>query len=113
MIEDLLRPSRADRRSLPMILSRWRRAMSSVMIRVTPDNFETWRRAHESCHELRRGFAVTDERIYRDLEDEGTALVELETSDIARTMAWFSSTEFAAASLGISVRHRVVYIAEL
>ena len=64
--------------------------MSSVMIRVTPDDFDSWRAAHESCRRLRRNFAVTQERIYQDLDEQGTALVELETTDVARTMAWFT-----------------------
>ena len=86
--------------------------MSIVMIRVTPDDFEAWRSAHESCRELRRAYAVTDERTYRGLGHEGTALVELETTDVARTMEWFASAEFAKASQGISVRERMLYIAE-
>jgi hypothetical protein len=87
--------------------------MTSVMIRVTPNDFDSWRAAHESCRRLRRNFAVTQERIYQDLDEQGTALVELETTDVARTMAWFTSAEFAKASQGITVRHRVLYVAEL
>lgn len=87
--------------------------MSSVMIRVTPDDFDSWRAAHESCRRLRRNFAVTRERIYRDLDEPRTALVELETTDVARTMAWFTSPEFAKASVGVAVRDRVLYLAEL
>jgi hypothetical protein len=88
-----------------------RLAMTSVLIRVTPVDFDAWKSAHESCREIRRGFAVTSERIYRDLDGSGGALVELETTDVTRTLAWFTSAEFAVASQGIVVRDRAVYVA--
>ena len=72
--------------------------MTSVMIRVTPADFDSWRSDHESCRPARRGFAVTSERLYRELDRPYSALVELETTDLARTLAWFTSEEFAVAS---------------
>src|SRR6266568_3400425 len=95
------RPARAEPTltfAIPDRSSPWRLAMSSVMIRVTPNDFDSWRAAHESCRRLRRNFAVTQERIYQGLDEQGTALVELETTDVARTMAWFTSAQIAKRS---------------
>ena len=86
--------------------------MTSIMIRVTATDFDAWLSAHQSCRETRRGFAVTSEHVYRDLDRSDSALVELETTDLARTLAWFTSEEFALASRGISVHDRSVYVAE-
>ena len=86
--------------------------MTSVMIRVISADFDSWRSAHESCRHARRGFAVTSERLYRDLDQPDSALVELETTDLARTPAWFTSEQFAVASGGTSVHDRTIRVAE-
>ena len=86
--------------------------MTSVMIRVTPADFDSWRSAHESCRRARRGFAVNPERLYRDLDQPDSALVELETTDLAGTPAWFTSEQLAVASWGTSVHDRTIRVAE-
>jgi len=86
--------------------------MTSIMIRVTATDFDAWLSAHQSCRETRQGVAVTSEHVYRDLDRSDSALVELETTDLARTLAWFTSEEFALASRGISVHDRSVNVAE-
>ena len=86
--------------------------MTSVMIRVTPADFDSWRSAHESCRRARQGLAVTPERLYRDRDQPDSALVDVETTDLARTLAWFTSEQFAVASRGISVHDRTIRVAE-
>lgn len=86
--------------------------MTSIMIRVRPEDFDAWRAIHNECEPLRRQYGMTDGPFYRDSTDPGVALVQLDVEDLERAMTWFASDAFRAASRRAALPEREFWIAE-
>src|SRR5688572_18603276 len=56
----------------------------AIMIRVTPEDFEQWLEAHNSCRGFRSDYGMSDGPVYRDAADPNVALVHLDTEDVGR-----------------------------
>jgi heme-degrading monooxygenase HmoA len=85
----------------------------AIMIRVTPEDFEQWLEAHNSCQDFRSEYGMTDGPIYRDAADPNVALVHLDIEDVGRAVQWFKSPEFKNASRRAGKVQRDIWISEL
>jgi len=86
--------------------------MASIMIRVTPEDYDRWFRAHNSCAEARREYGMSDGPLYRDTADASVALVTLDVEDIGRAMGWFGDDRFKGAMQEAGPASREIWIAE-
>ena len=87
--------------------------MKALMIRVEPEDFDSWLQAHRAAGPARLAFGISDGPIYRDLDDVGVCLVQLQVDDVDRAMSWFSSDAFRAASRGVALKGpRQLWVAE-
>jgi heme-degrading monooxygenase HmoA len=84
----------------------------ALLLRVTPVDFDSWLTAHQAAGPARRTFGITDGPLYRDVADPTVALVHLNVEDVERAIAWFSSDAFRAASNGVKVRQRQLWVAD-
>jgi hypothetical protein len=83
----------------------------ALLLRVTPVDFDVWLAAHQAASPARRRYGIIDGPIYRDVADPTVALVHLDVEDVDRALAWFGSDAFRAASHGVAVRQRRLWIA--
>lgn len=84
----------------------------AVMIRVTPEDYETWIAAHKGAVEARKDYGMSDGPIYRDAADPNTILVQLDVDDLDRAMGWFSDDRFKSAAAAAGKVHREVFVAQ-
>ncbi len=70
----------------------------SIVIRVTPEDYDRWFAAHSSQEDARRPYGMTDGPFYRDANDPNAALVVLDDEDVDRAMGWFKSDAFKASN---------------
>jgi hypothetical protein len=70
----------------------------AIMIRVTAENFDKWRSAHDSQEEARKAYGMTDGPFYTDEKDSNVALVQLNVEDMDRAKQWFGSDAFKQAA---------------
>jgi hypothetical protein len=86
--------------------------MSSIMIRVTPDDHDRWFKAHSACEEARREYGMSDGPLYRDAVDPTVTLVTLEVQELDRAMGWFADERFQRAAQAAGPATREMWIAE-
>jgi hypothetical protein len=67
--------------------------MATVIVRVTPPDFEGWYEAHMRQIENFKEAGVTSEVMYRDRNDEGAVMGILEVEDADRFFEWLSKQE--------------------
>ena len=84
----------------------------ALLLRVTPVEFNSWLTAHRAASRARRDYGITDGPLYRDIDDPNVALVHLDVEDVNTAVAWFGSDAFRAASEGIVVQQRRLWVAE-
>ena len=84
----------------------------AIMIRVTPEDYDTWFAAHDGNKEARLEYGITDGPLYRDVGDPNTVLVHLDVEDVERAQAWFRDDRFKAATQRAGKVAREFYIAE-
>lgn len=84
----------------------------AIMIRVTPEDFEQWLEAHNSCRGFRSEYGMSDGPVYRDAADPNVALVHLDIEDVDRAVQWFKSPEFIEASRRAGKVRRDIWISE-
>ncbi len=70
----------------------------AILIRVTPENYEVWRKEHDGQSEARGAFGMTDGPVYRDESDPNVTLVQLNVENMERAMEWFQSDAFKQAA---------------
>lgn len=86
--------------------------MSSIMIRVTPEDHDRWFKAHSSCEEARREYGMSDGPLYRDAVNPTVTLVTLEVQELDRAMGWFADERFQRATQSAGPATREMWIAE-
>ena len=85
----------------------------AIIIRVVPEDYDTWFEAHSSQEEARRAYGMTDGPFYRDSNNSNIALVHLNVENLGRAMEWFQSNAFQEASKRAGKVEREVWIGEL
>ena len=86
--------------------------MASILIRVTPENYDRWLTAHNSCEEARLDYGLTEGPLYHDAADPKVALVTLDAEDLDRAMGWFRDERFQQAAQQAGPATREMWIAE-
>jgi hypothetical protein len=87
--------------------------MKAFMIRVEAEDFDGWKRVHDSCREARSAFGMTDGPFYVDAADSSAALVQLNVEDVDRAKEWFRSEAFKQANSQVKLRGpRELWVAE-
>ena len=61
----------------------------AIIIRVTPEDYDTWFKEHSGQEEARLEYGITDGTFYRDDADPNVALVHLNVESLDRAMGWF------------------------
>jgi hypothetical protein len=84
----------------------------ALFLRVTPVHFDNWLAAHQAASQARRRYGITDGPLYRDAADPDVALIHLNVDDVDTALSWFSSDDFRAASRGVAIRQRRLWIAQ-
>lgn len=69
----------------------------SIMIRVTPEDFNQWRNAHDECRQARLDYGMTDGPVYRDEQNPDVVLVHLNVESLDKALGWFRDDRFKAA----------------
>lgn len=85
---------------------------TSLFVRIRPSDFDTWLAVHSENRERRREYGITDGPIYRDANDPGVALAQLNVEDLDRALQWFSTDAFKAAAAKAGLRERELWVAE-
>lgn len=67
---------------------------SVIMIRVTPADYDRWIAEHNGAKSDRLEYGLTDGPVYKDIDEPGTVLIQLETDDIDRARGWFADQRF-------------------
>ncbi|MCI0550264.1 MAG: hypothetical protein L0287_04865 [Anaerolineae bacterium] len=70
----------------------------AILIRVTPEDFDLWRREHDGHREARAAFGITDGPFYVEESNSKVALVHLNVEDMDRAMQWFKTDAFREAT---------------
>ncbi len=86
--------------------------MTTLMIRISPKDFETWKEAHFDAESLRAEYGITEGPFYREEANPDVALVTLHVEDLDRAMGWFDSEEFKAVNEKGGYPDREFYVAE-
>ena len=84
---------------------------TAIMIRVTPEDFDTWIKEHDACREARLEYGMTDGPVYRDQKDPNTVLIHLNCEDLDKAKGWFADDRFKAGVKRAGNVKRDVYIA--
>ncbi len=84
----------------------------AIIIRVNPEDFDTWRKEHDGQQEARLAYGMTDGPFYRDEADPNAALVHLNIDDLDRAMEWFKSEAFQGAAQRAGTVKREIWIAQ-
>ncbi|MEZ4703442.1 MAG: hypothetical protein R2834_24140 [Rhodothermales bacterium] len=66
----------------------------AIIIRVIPEDFDSWRKEHDDARDARLAYGITDGPFYRDERDTHVALVHLNVENLDRAMEWFKSDAF-------------------
>ncbi|MBI2793505.1 MAG: hypothetical protein HYX66_02505 [Ignavibacteria bacterium] len=69
----------------------------AILIRVSPENFDQWRQAHDECMQARLEYGMTDGPVYRDEIDSNIVLVQLNVESMEKASGWFKDDRFKAA----------------
>ncbi len=85
----------------------------AIIIRVEPEDYDTWFEAHSSQEEARLDYGMTDGPFYRDANNPNIALVHLNVENLERAMEWFKSDAFQMANQRAGKVQREVWIGEL
>ena len=85
----------------------------AIIIRVEPQDYDTWFEAHSSQEEARLDYGMTDGPFYRDANNPNIALVHLNVENLERAMEWFKSDAFQKANKRAGKVQREVWIGEL
>lgn len=85
---------------------------TAIMIRVTPEDYETWIKEHDGCCEARKEYGMTDGPVYRDVKDPNTVLIQLNCEDMEKARGWFTDERFKAAVARAGNVTRHVYFAK-
>lgn len=86
--------------------------MTALHIRITPKDFEKWKKAHFDAEPLRAEYGITEGPFYREEANPGVALVTLYVEDLDRAMGWFSSEEFKAVNEAGDYPDREFWVSE-
>ena len=83
----------------------------AIILRVTPEDYDTWYPQHAGQEEARKAYGMTDGPFYRDEANPNIALVHLNVEDMDRAMQWFKSDEFQGAAARAGKVDREIWIA--
>ena len=89
-----------------------RPAMEHIMIWLRTDDYDRWQGIHDSFVEERKAYGITDDFVYRDVNDPSAALVHLVVEDAPRAMQWTQTDKFKTGTIAAKVTDRAVYVAE-
>lgn len=85
----------------------------SILIRVTPENFNQWRQAHDECRQARLEYGMTDGPVYRDETHSNVVLVHLDVENMEKASGWFKDERFKAAAQRAGKVTREIWLANL
>lgn len=85
----------------------------SILIRVTPENFNQWRQAHDECMQARLEYGMTDGPVYQDEKDPNIVLVHLNIESMEKASGWFKDERFKAAAQRAGKATREIWIATI
>jgi hypothetical protein len=86
--------------------------MTALMIRISPKDFDAWKKAHFDAEPQRAEYGITEGPFYRDEADPDVALVTLHVEDLDRAMGWFSSEAFKEVNRRGDYPEREFWVAE-
>ena len=86
--------------------------MENIMIWLRTDDYDRWQDIHDSFVEERKEYGITEDRIYRDVNDPSSALVHLVVDDLGRAMRWTQTDKFKQGTIAAKVTDRAIYTAE-
>ena len=84
----------------------------ATIIRVTPEDYDTWFKEHSGQEEARLEYGITDGPFYRDDADPNVALVHLNVESLDRAMGWFKSEAFQGANKRAGKVERELWVAD-
>jgi quinol monooxygenase YgiN len=67
--------------------------VATIILRVTPTDYEAWHELHLGQVENMKGATVKSDTLYRDQSDGKSLVVVQEVEDVEAFMAFFSSPE--------------------
>ena len=84
----------------------------AIIIRVTPENYDIWRKEHDGQKEARLAYGITNGPVYRDELDSNVVLVHLNVENLDRALEWFKSDAFKEAVKRAGNVQREIWIAQ-
>ena len=86
--------------------------MEHIMIWLRTDDYDRWQGIHDSFVKERKEYGITEDHVYRDVNDPSAALVHLVVDEAGRAMQWTQTDQFKSGTVASKVTDRAIYSAE-
>ncbi len=85
----------------------------AILIRVVPENFNQWRKAHDECQQARLEYGMTDGPVYRDEKDPEVVMVHLNVESMEKASGWFRDERFKAGVIRAGKVKREIWMSTI